>query len=119
MSYDFEIGVSYKNKYGRYYLAVDKDVLVTFVCGDIVECQNLTGKYSVARNISVEKLCNIWEITLDDLDVMSEIYFAPTRLEGTRRRLPDKYNVKDDYKQETINKFWAIHRTHRIQTNQI
>lgn len=115
MEYNFEIGVAYKNKYGRYYIAVDKDVLVTFVGGDVVECGNLAGRYSVVRNISVEKLCNLWEITLDHLDEMSNSYFAPQRVEHSRRRLPDKYSAKDDYKQETINKLWALHRTHKVQ----
>ena len=113
--YSFEIGVAYRNKYNRFYLAVDKDVLITFIGGDIIEGRDLTGKYSVVRNISVEKLCEIWEITLDELDEMSEGFFAPKRSEGTRRRLPDKFNTKDDYKQETINKLWALHRTHRVQ----
>lgn len=115
MDYNFEIGVAYKNKYGRYYLAIDKDVLMTFVSNDIVENRNLTAKYSVVRNISVEKVCGIWGVTLDRLDEMSAIYFAPERVEGTRRRLPDKFNTKDDYKQDTINKLWALHRTHRVQ----
>jgi hypothetical protein len=111
--YGFEIGVVYRNKDKRFFLAVDKDLLITFVHGAIVECSP-TVKPSVARNINVERLCECWGITLDDLDVMSAEYFSPIKNSKPKRRLPDKFGAKKNYSQDALNSIWAMHRTHRV-----
>ncbi len=110
----FEIGVVYRSCFDRYYLAVDKRSLITFVYDVIIEVDEPTTKFSVVRTMSVEKLCHEWGITLDRLDEMSAIYFAPIRSNRTKRRLPDKFSSKENYSQEMINSLWAKHRTHRI-----
>ena len=112
-TYGFEIGVVYKNKNKRLFLAVDRDVLITYVNGVIVECTP-SVKPSVARSVNVEKLCDAWCITLDDLDIMSEEYFAPIKTTKTKRRLPDKFSPKNNYSQDALNSIWAKHRTHRL-----
>jgi len=116
MRHDFEIGVVYRNGYGRHYLSVDRNFLVTMVYGNVVECENPPKPYSVIRSVSVEKLCNIWRITLDELDEkISNVYFAPVKTQ-TKRRLPDKFSSKMDYSQDMINMLWAKHRTHRVSS---
>jgi len=109
----FEIGVVYRSKAKRLFLAVDRNLLITFVHGVIVEC-NPEEKPSVARSVSVERLCHSWKITLDDLDVMSAEYFSPARTDKVKRRLPDKFRSKKHYSQDALNSIWANHRTHRI-----
>lgn len=109
----FEIGVVYKSNDKRLFLAVDRDLLITYVHDVIVECAPLI-KPSVARNVSVEKLCRVWRITMDDLDVMSAEYFSPIKTDKVKRRLPDKFRSKQTHSQDILNNIWAKHRTHRI-----
>jgi len=110
----FEIGVVYRSASGMYYLAVDWHHLITFVHGVIVECKKPTSKFSVTRNISVERLCKEWRISQDTLDDMSSEYFAPIRSNRAKRRLPDKFSSKEHYSQDMVNILWARHRTHRV-----
>ena len=110
----FEIGVVYRSQTSRYYLAVDKHSLVTFVHDVILEVDDPVTKFSVVRTMSVEKLCNEWDITMGRLDEMSAIYFAPHRSNRAKRRLPDKFSSKEHYSQDMINILWAKHRTHRV-----
>ena len=110
----FEIGVVYKSRFDRHYLAVDKRSLITFVYDLILEVNDPDNKFSVVRTMSVEKLCHEWGIPLNRLDEMSAIYFAPTRSNRAKRRLPDKFSSKENYSQDMINILWAKHRTHRV-----
>lgn len=112
-SFGFEIGVVYKSKEDRLFLAVDKNLLVTFVHGVVVECTP-TVKPSVSRNVNVERLCNTWEITMDQLDVMSKEYFSPVKTDKARRRLPDKFSSGKNQSQDALNDIWASLRTHRV-----
>lgn len=112
-SNSFEIGVVYKSKEQRLFLAVDKNLLITFVHNTIVECLPAV-KPSVARSVNVEKLCNAWKITMDQLDEMSAEYFSPVRSDKVKRRLPDKFGSKKTYSQDALNSMWAMHRTHRV-----
>lgn len=110
----FEIGVVYRSQFNRYYLAIDKQSLLTFVHDVILEVDEPTNKFSVVRTMSVERLCEEWGITLDRLDEMSDIYFAPTRSNRVKRRLPDKFSSKEVLSQDMVNNLWAKHRTHRV-----
>ena len=112
-NHNFEIGVVYRSKNQRYFLSVDKNLLIIFVHGVIVECVPKV-KPSVARNINVERLCEKWGIELDDLDVVSDRYFSPIKSEKTKRRIPDKFGASQSYNQDTLNSMWAIHRTHKV-----
>ena len=110
----FEIGVVYRSVFDRFYLAVDKRALVTFVHGVIIEVEEPDNKFSVVRTMNVEKLCVTWRITMDHLDEMSAIYFAPIRSNRAKRRLPDKFSSKERLSQDMINNVWARLRTHRV-----
>ena len=110
----FEIGVVYRSLSERYYLAVDKQCLVTFVHDVILEVEEPINKFSVVRTMSVEKLCDEWRITMNKLDEMSAIYFAPARSNRAKRRLPDKFSSKEHSSQDMVNILWARMRTHRI-----
>lgn len=110
----FEIGVVYRSTAGRCYLAVDRCLLVTLIHDVTLEVEDPTGKFSVMRGMSVEKLCHEWQITLDRLDDMSAEYFAPTKSNRARRRLPDKFSNKEHLSQDMLNNIWARHRTHRV-----
>lgn len=88
----FEIGVVYR-KGTKHCLAVDEDKLVTFRGREAVELRpQVAGAYEVVRSISVDALCTLWEITLEDLDQVTARYLAPaedglkTRPRGSRRR---------------------------------
>ena len=112
-SYGFEIGVVYRSKEQRHFLAVDKSLLVTFVYDVVVECTPGV-KPSVCRNINVERLCEKWGITMNQLDEMSEEYFSPVKSDKVKRRIPDKFSSKRNYSQDALNSIWASHRTHRV-----
>ena len=112
-AYGFEIGVVYKSKQNRLFLAVDKTLLVTFVNDVIVECTP-SVKPSVARSINVEELCDVWRISMDQLDEISEDYFSPIKSNKVKRRLPDKFKDSEPISQDSLNKIWAMHRTHKV-----
>jgi hypothetical protein len=86
----FEIGVVYK-KNARYFLAVSESTLIGFRDGKLQEVKP-QARYDVVRSISVETLCSLWGITLDELDRHTSRYLAPSDLEvrtrprGSRRR---------------------------------
>ena len=103
---DFEIGVVYK-KNGRFFIAVDPSTLVSCKGGKAVSLRPNT-QYSVVRSISVEALCEHWDITLELFDVLMADRLGPpkvmvkTRPRGSRRK-------KDD-----DDEYWRRHRTGRI-----
>ncbi len=109
----FEIGVVYRNKKNRLFLAVDKSLLVTFVHNTIVEVVP-SVKPSVSRTVNVESLCDAWGITMDRLDEVSEEYFAPVKCDKANRRLPDKFRSQEPLNQDSMNSLWATIRTHRV-----
>lgn len=115
---NFEIGVVYRSSTDRYYLSVDRHTLLTFVHDVIVICDKPKNKFSVARTVSVEKLCAAWRITQNRLDEMSEEFFAPVRSTKVKRRIPDKFSNKEVYSQDMTNSLWARHRTHRISRSE-
>ena len=90
MTPKYEIGVVYK-KGNRHCLAVAGKTLITFKGGQIQEVRP-QAKYEVVRSISVEALCKIWGITLDELDKGTAAYLSPStegikpRPRGSRRR---------------------------------
>lgn len=90
MSQLFEIGVVYR-KSNKLFLAVDERTLLTFKDGAPQEVKP-NARYEVVRSISVEELCRLWGVALDDLDVQTAKYLAPsmeglkTRPRGSRRR---------------------------------
>jgi hypothetical protein len=96
----FEIGVVYK-KNSRYHLAVSDRTLITFTKTGKVQEVKPYAKYEVVRSISVEELCSLWGITLDQLDKATAKYLAPsteglkTRPRGSRRqRVADEFAWK-------------------------
>lgn len=86
----FEIGVVYK-KNGRHFLAVTNKTLITFTKGELQEVRPY-AKYEVVRSISVDELCQLWGVALEQLDKVTASYLAPsteglkTRPRGSRRR---------------------------------
>lgn len=66
----FEIGIVYK-KYSRYYLAIAPALLITFVDGCAKEVRPHSPNYEAERSITVDDLCKVWHISLDDLDRMT------------------------------------------------
>ena len=78
-----EIGVVYK-KGSRHCLAVGANTLITFKNGSLSEVKP-QAKYDVVRSISVETLCKLWGISLDDLDKGTAKYLAPST-EGIKPR---------------------------------
>ena len=109
----FEIGVVYRNKKNRLFLAVDKHLLVTFVLGTIVEITPKTKPF-VSRSVNVESLCEAWDISMDRLDEMSSEYFSPVRNDKVKRRLPDKFRDSETMSQVSMNSLWATLRTHKV-----
>lgn len=103
---NYEIGVVYE-KGPRRFIAVDSRTLVSCAGGRVSKVQPQT-QYSAVRSISVEKLCERWEIDLDTFDFLMADYLAPpatvakTRPRGSRR------------KKDEDEEYWRRHRTGRI-----
>lgn len=104
---DFEIGLVYQ-KNSRFFIAVDTSTLVSCKGGVATTVRPYSNAYSSVRSISVEELCEKWEINLDQFDVLMSVYIKPpqdgvkARPRGTRRKKGD-----DD-------EYWRRHRTGRI-----
>lgn len=73
----FEIGLVYK-KDGRYFLAVDKDLLITGQEGTFFELRP-AAKFDVARKVAVSKLCHTWGCTPSAMDATVRRYLCPNR----------------------------------------
>lgn len=108
---NYEIGVVY-SKGPRLFIAVDARTLVGCSKGKVSEIKP-QSQYTVVRSISVEKLCEKWDISLREFDALMSDYMAPpqtaikTRPRGTRR-------TKDDDEE-----YWKRHRTGRIARPQL
>ena len=101
-----EIGIVYQ-KNSRYFIAVGEMTLVNCEKGLVTEVRPYT-KYDTVRTISVEDLCEKWDITLDQFDVLMSAYLTPEsadvkpRPRGSRR------------KKSSDDEYWRRHRTGRI-----
>lgn len=73
----FEIGVVYR-KNSRYFLAITESQLLTFIGGQPkLVTPNTCYDASMTRSLSVEDLCQKWNITFETLDAMTQRYLAP------------------------------------------
>jgi hypothetical protein len=72
---DYEVGMTY-TKNGKYFLAVADKILVTLKEGEFQEISPYS-RYEPCRNLSVENLCDLWDIRVSELDALSRRYFTP------------------------------------------
>ena len=77
-----EIGFVYRRK-DRFYLAVSDTVLLSVANGRFHETRPNT-RYEVIRNISVERLCQQWGVTSEELDRATAKFLTPS-IEGRIR----------------------------------
>lgn len=76
----FEIGCVY-TKEMRYYLAVEADTLISAYDGEAIAVKPRNHEsYRYVKSISVQDLCDVWNITMDRLDEISHamLMFALT-----------------------------------------
>ena len=71
----YEIGLIYKRD-GYYFLAVDKEVLLSARGGRFTEYEPGV-KFDVARRVSVAKLCDNWGCSTDQMDETIHSYLHP------------------------------------------
>lgn len=107
----YEIGLVYQ-KGSKYFIAVGEKSLVSYHGGVKLTIQP-HSQYNTVRSISVEKLCEIWGIELEEFDLLMAEHLTPpqeslkTRPRGSRRKKTDD----EDY--------WKRHRTGRIARPQL
>lgn len=84
----YEIGVVHVDNVKRLWLSVTDKKLISFEKGKLITIQPYT-KYVPRRGVSVEVLCDHWEISLKKLDEACSEYMNPTtsrtRPPGQRR----------------------------------
>jgi len=112
---NFEIGVTYRGSKGRYYLAYDRNHLLTVVNDIVVTFIHPSSKYYVARNTSVSKLCATWNISVNRLDDISSQFFYPNSRATPRNNRRQSGRQCGNLKLNQ-NKLWAKYRTHRLST---
>ena len=101
-----EIGIVYRNG-NRLFIAVTDSLLVNCKKGIVTEVRPYT-RYDVVRSISVEELCEDWELSMDQFDVAMGAYLNPTNIEiKSRPRGARRPKVDDE-------EYWKRHRTGRI-----
>lgn len=101
-----EIGIVYQ-KSGRLFIAVSDALLVNCKKGLVTEVRP-TSKYDTVRSISVEDLCERWELTLEQFDVLMNSYLAPVNIETKSRPRGSRRTKSAD------EEYWRRHRTGRI-----
>lgn len=73
----FEIGITYVRN-SRHYIAVQDHKCFTIDNGDIeIVSEADAHLYRANRRITVEKLCQIWKISSQQLDMISSSFFTP------------------------------------------
>lgn len=72
----YNIGNVYE-KVGTYYIAVDRNKLITFKKGKFVEVKTTEIHASEIDELSVGDLCEIWGCQLDRFDKVFKKYFQP------------------------------------------
>jgi hypothetical protein len=102
---EFEIGVVYK-KHSKHFIAVATSTLVSCKGGNLYEVKPST-RYKAVRSISVEDLCESWNVSLRQFDTMMADYLKPQGELKTRPRGP-RVSKGDD------EEYWRRHRTGRI-----
>jgi len=103
----FEIGVVYK-KGPRYFIAVSDALLVNGNKGLVSEVRPYGANYDTVRSISVEDICDHWDISLDQFDVLMSAYLTPPETEVKARPRGSRRKKDDD------DEYWRRHRTGRI-----
>ena len=73
-SASYDIGNVYE-KIGTYYIAVDRNKLITFKKGKFVEVKTTEVHASGVNELSVGDLCEIWGCQLDRFDRVVKKYF--------------------------------------------
>ena len=103
---EFEIGIAYR-KGSRLFIAVDQATLIS--CKDGVATKvKPTTKYDFVRCISVEKICEHWNIEVETFDQLMSKHLVPSQVEIKTR--PRGYRRKKGVEEE----FWRIQRTARV-----
>jgi hypothetical protein len=101
-----EIGIVYK-KGSRLFIAVAESLLVNCEKGLVTEVRP-NSKYEAVRSISVEDLCEKWDLSLDQFDVLMTGYLSPSNTDVRSRPRGSRRDKKDD------DEYWRRHRTGRI-----
>jgi len=95
---DLEIGSVYRRK-GRVYLAVDLNLLISYVNGKCEEVRPSPSRvFRIDRSLSINLLLVAWEITLDELDRTTYLYLRPAahRNVGVRQRRSKRRGSNDE-----------------------
>lgn len=80
----YDIGNVYE-KVGTYYIAIDKNKLITYKKGKWVEVKTEVPAASV-NELSIGELCDIWGVQLDRFDKIAQKYFGPDEDAKTQAR---------------------------------
>lgn len=104
---EFEIGVVYR-KETRHFIAVSDVLLVSCAKGLVTEVKPYGKSYSAVRSISVEALCDRWDISLDQFDLLMDGYLTPPQTSIKPRPRGERRKKGDD------DEYWQRHRTGRI-----
>jgi hypothetical protein len=91
-----EIGIPYY-KAQHLYIAVEQRLLVTCKNGELVEIKP-HSKYTAIRDLSVEQVCDRWNIKLKTFDHLMSKYLKPTPpVIKDRRRARHRGKDKEEY----------------------
>jgi len=103
----FEIGVVYR-KEARHFIAVSDVLLVCCAKGLVTEVKPYGKSYSAVRSISVEELCDRWDLSLEQFDILMAGYLTPPQTTVKARPRGERRKRVDD------DEYWRRHRTGRI-----
>lgn len=101
-----EIGLVYR-KGTKFFIAVSESLLVNGNKGLVTEVRP-HNKYDLVRSMTVEELCDEWELNLAQFDALMGGYLSPSDVEVKSRPRGSRRAKSED------DEFWKRHRTGRI-----
>lgn len=98
MRKDLEIGVIYTSRTSNvFWLAVDKNKLITIENQKTVREINPRSRYVPKREVTIQDILNEWKIPIETLDNITELYLRSNLVISSSRRGPrDKINQNKD-----------------------
>jgi len=108
---DYEIGVVYQRG-PRYYIAVSTSTLISYKNRNVIEIRPHV-QYDMVRSVTVERLCELWEMTIDEFDELMSGYLKPPEMDVRTRPRGLKRGADEE------EDFWKKHRTGRFRRSDV
>lgn len=107
---NYDIGLAYKDKRNRFWLAITKRKLLSVRNNKILFIQPIS-QYKLYKYLPVENLADCWGITLDQFDqIVQKFIFVPEAVLHSKRKAKGRRRTSD----QTLEAIYRALRTVKI-----